>query len=460
MESAQDCRATLLNAMLQLRLSGGRGYADDGVLHLDDIHKTWQARWPDGLAIPNPDLPDRDPLADDPGASVREIRVATAADPLLLRPPMGALRFDEAASMTTAISGLAEFLGDADIQHIDTLLTKSVARYPTQRFDASCQYQAKSQSKADAENQRRVDVKCASSGEAPHDLELEARLYFQGDSYRRGVMDRMRLKKETFADIALEAGDGRAGTARSLELHPRWRHRNVRFTNGALISALQFTGLSAKVDEAGVGSLRLDVRDDYVQVQALLHSESGEYDSGMALGLSGQPLRRAVVTEPIFSALGDSRVTSSVTTQRNLPPPRLEYQQESVEATPADLNAADAIGTLQRYCAACHDSAETFPPNFLSGNAATVASKLRHCAERIDYRLAMWAIDPAAREKSPMPPEYALHGFGLTPAQWLSGSELQRVLQYIHALNSKPGVSAQRNGNTYEQLQRCLPEGY
>lgn len=455
MESALDCRATLLNALLQLRLSGGKGYADDGPLRLDTIRKAWQARWPGGLTMPNPDLPDRDPLADAVVGNPREMHVSAADDPLALRPPLELLHFDEATSMARVVAGLAEFMGDADIHHIDTLLTKAASN-DSQHYDAACQYQAKS----GVGGAHRVDVKCASAGVNPHELELEARLYFKDGRYERGVIDRLRLQQENFTDVSLEVDGGRGSAVQGLTLKPRANHFGMRRVNGALVSTLQLTGFSArKIDAVDDGALRLEVRDDYVQVQKLLRSANEAADTTIALSLSDQPLRRVLVAEALFSALGEPRELSSAALQRNLPPPRLEYHFELVNNGPADMRAADALGTMQRYCAGCHDSAETFPPNFLSGDAASVANKLRHCAERINFRLAMWALDPADRIKSPMPPESALHGFGRTPAQWLSGAELQHVEQYIQGLVAESAAPIAWTGTAYEQLQSCLPEG-
>ena len=456
MESALDCRATLLNALLQLRLTGGKGYADDGPLRLDEMRKAWQARWPGGLTIPNPDLPDRDPLADAAADNSREAHVAAADDPLVLRPPLELLHFDEGTSMETVVAGLAEFMGEADIHHIDALLTKAAASNDAQHYEAACQYQAKSA----AEGAHRVDVTCASAGVTPHELELEARLYFKDGRYQRGVIDRLRLQQENFADASLELDEGNDGAAQGLTLQPRVNHMGMRRVNGAHINTLQLTSLNArKVDAIDDGALRLDVRDDYAQVQKLLRSANEAADTTIALSLSDQPLRRAMVTEALFSALGEQRELFSDAMQRNMPPPRLEYQSELVNSSPADMRAADALGTMQRYCAGCHDSAETFPPNFLSGDAVSVANKLRHCAERITFRLAMWALDPADRKKSPMPPASALHGFGRTPAQWLSGSELQRMEQYIQGLVAEPAMPIAWTDTAYEQLQSCLPEG-
>ena len=57
------CRGQALTAALQYRLSGERAFEVE-----PPVATGFAARWPGGLAIPNPDLPNRDPLAYTPGA--------------------------------------------------------------------------------------------------------------------------------------------------------------------------------------------------------------------------------------------------------------------------------------------------------------------------------------------------------------------------------------------------------
>lgn len=79
--------------------------APGALLRLD---QTWPALWPDGLPIPNPDLPNRDPLAalSDP-----------ANDPLLLRPPLELWR---APDKTAFVVGLAGMLNATGVEKLGT----------------------------------------------------------------------------------------------------------------------------------------------------------------------------------------------------------------------------------------------------------------------------------------------------------------------------------------------------
>lgn len=101
-EAGDRCRIEAFAAALD--------YARHGTLPapgiLPALDRAWTARWPRGLAIPNPDLPNRDPLAalQDPGN-----------DPLLLRPP---LETWQAPDKTAFVVGLAGMLDTAALKQL------------------------------------------------------------------------------------------------------------------------------------------------------------------------------------------------------------------------------------------------------------------------------------------------------------------------------------------------------
>jgi len=66
---------------------------------LPALDRTWKTRWPQGLAIANPDLPNRDPLAVLPDAS---------HDPLLLRPPLGIWTAPDKTAFVVGLAGMLD----------------------------------------------------------------------------------------------------------------------------------------------------------------------------------------------------------------------------------------------------------------------------------------------------------------------------------------------------------------
>ncbi|MEW5967740.1 MAG: hypothetical protein AB1720_12230 [Pseudomonadota bacterium] len=77
---------------------------------LPRLDEQWAARWPRGLAIPNPDLPNRDPLAalQDP-----------AGDPLLLRPPLETWRTPDKTAFVVGLAGMLDAHAVRQLGHAD-----------------------------------------------------------------------------------------------------------------------------------------------------------------------------------------------------------------------------------------------------------------------------------------------------------------------------------------------------
>jgi cytochrome c5 len=101
---------------------------------LPALSRNWAKRWPQGLAIPSADLPNRDPffpLAD------------PAHDPLRLRPPQAVWRQPDVTAFVVGLAGMldaaiAERLRKADPAHRAAALDRLHARgmFPRGTFDA------------------------------------------------------------------------------------------------------------------------------------------------------------------------------------------------------------------------------------------------------------------------------------------------------------------------------------
>ncbi|MGH8771520.1 MAG: hypothetical protein ACREV2_10140, partial [Burkholderiales bacterium] len=130
-----------------------------------------------------------------------------------------------------------------------------------------------------------------------------------------------------------------------------------------------------------------------------------------------------------------------------LSPPELDSVQGGL------TDAKDATQGFQRWCANCHRSNDRFPPNFLTGDASKVQTKLEHCAERIYVRLAMHDVPAQNRAKTPMPPAAAREG--------LEAAELHALRDHAASI-----IKSQRGRLPaldelllpgYENLRECLP---
>lgn len=117
-------------------------------------------------------------------------------------------------------------------------------------------------------------------------------------------------------------------------------------------------------------------------------------------------------------------------------------------APPAGTGPEMAI--LYRSCGACHGSADPFPPGFLHGGGAAVARQVAACAPRMVYRLAMGALAPERRPKTPMPPVFSAHGPGFA-----SSPEFRGLMPWLEAqAGSRSEFLLQQ---TYADLPPCRP---
>jgi hypothetical protein len=448
--AAVSCRATLFDAALQLRLSGQRAYRSDSA-ELAAIRADWRRRWPLGLRLSDSEIPNRDPLAESSAATTaREVSVPAAVDPLLPRPALAVMRFDQDSDQDAVIAGLAEFFSEADIHQLDAALTRRSNEVQPKIYNADCQF---TRTAAPA-SQWRLDVLCGAAPQAT--LAVEGRLYFTGQHLQRGVFDRIRVQGETLDDVSssakVVAGAGgidlplqrgalqarrRNGNA-LVKLHLQWRTADAR--------AVNFTG-----------RMVLEERQDSAALQNAVQALSKQAVDGKSDAFAAAPLRRASLMPALVAQLGVAASPACCLDTASLPTPRLESSGtlDLTAQSGLEPHRAAALRSLQRYCAACHDSAERFPPNFLSGDLDAVQAKLTHCAARIEYRLDMWDVSPPERTKTPMPPELALRADQIDPAQWPSNPALIQIRDYIRSLRgTRPAVLPE-----YTQLETCLPEG-
>jgi mono/diheme cytochrome c family protein len=106
------CRMQALAAALDYARHGTLPAADA----LPTLVRNWASHWPHGLPIPNPDLPNRDPLAAMPDAT---------NDPLLTRPP---LAIWHAPDTTAFIVGLAGLLDASALRRLPRDLAPALQR--------------------------------------------------------------------------------------------------------------------------------------------------------------------------------------------------------------------------------------------------------------------------------------------------------------------------------------------
>lgn len=445
-EAAVGCRAEALRLALRYRLGGERDHALGLALDTPDSRRrlvepllaNWQRRWPDGVSIPDPQLPNRQPFAGiegglQPPADAelgRYADIAAAFDPLALRTPLETWHGRSAADLGRFVHALSLFFSRADIRLLDRQLALAPDP-PVRRIGLDC-------AEREAANGRRLDLDCEGAGGG----RLLARLALDGGRIAGGIIDRLILPgQDSIGAVVLDAAevaDGGAGAAVAFRLHRDGA--SIRSASGEAIRRLTLAR------GATGASTTLELADDLVPLDAAIEALEGATLAGDGDVLDDEPLRRSASLAPILARLG--LAATEMQSRRPLAPARL--------ADPSDARAAPWPAELQtflRHCSQCHAAATTFPPGFLRGDDARIRTSLAGCAERMIFRLAMNDLPPQARPKTPMPPPATTHAASFVQSDDLPAmrKELERMLA------ASGGSAAAVLDRPYATLAPCAP---
>ncbi len=472
--AGQRCRAGLFAAALRHALADGQSWtpnADFNETVARPLRAEVERRSPGGLAIGNPDLPNRNPLQGvsqwpaERAARVALSHVAADFDPLLPRPPREIWQPAAPDALRQLVAGLAEFIAAPDRQHLAEHIERAAGATLSQ-VELAC----RSEVQAGAPG---WSLSCAGANGAA----LEARLLRRAGRPMSGEVTRLTLAGGTaLNDLALtsaaRSGPRRAGASAALPASLRLRvtsrsqHERGRFARTAAGDAIVALDIARRAGNGGESidtgrpfAATLHVRHDFALVQQAI-DRLARAPATSAL-LAPMPFPRQRLFAALFGQLGAAVPPSCCLAAEALPPPRLE-----VPATPPGAGATPAAADVAEhgfrpYCAACHQSAETFPPNFLQGSADEVERKLRHCAPRLYVRLAMADVAPERRAKTPMPPESVLPAFATEARAWRSSPVRKALLAQVDEwLRAESGHAAQLEpllAGGYEALRPCLP---
>ncbi len=425
------CRAALFRAALQYRLSDAGAFERDESFTRDfasPFAARWRERWPAGLSIASPDIPNRDPLAG------RTPDVPARFDPLQLRAPVETWADGGPETQRRLVEGLAGFIAESDVRVLDNALFQRAIASTAQRHThrARCRV---------ARGPAATALMCASDDSA---LRLSASLRAEASGRVRGDLRIYALEGEQgLGEIALASAEARAGET-VVRFTPLRRGRHVRLRDGNAIERIDLH-LRRESGEAVVTIL-----GDFAPVSTAIDEMERRMARGESDVFAEGPFRRAAAMEEIFSRLGLKNRRACCLDARALPTARAEEAGGERGATPH-------LKVLYQYCGTCHLGPDRFPPNFLQGDAQRVHANVEQCAERLYFRLAMWRQPPQARAKTPMPPPAALETLAVHPAQWGRSAELVALEGFASGLlrsrGSDPSTLLARE---YETLRPCI----
>ena len=320
------CRADALTLMLQYRLSGSRRINADSALYRDglvpQLTKNWLSRWPGGLAIPNPNLPNRDPLA-------TLETLSAESEPLNPRAPLEVWNKPDAAIIARFIEGLGGFIADADIRMLDTHLFENRARAASRtRYQGACEFVRKNIRAAFY----RLDFQCSKRADTPQGVAMQGSLYVTSGKVTRGGLERLAFDAEEMIDLDITGGKtirttdqefvllnlARGGLhARRVDgnavenITLRWRHPNAKNKSSERVMA---------------GEVDLTVMDDFAPLRAAIAELERSSRRGDSDTLSSMPFRRAAIMPALFAQLGIAAPPWCCLEAASMLAPRLEAE--------------------------------------------------------------------------------------------------------------------------------------
>lgn len=451
---ARRCRAGLFTAALRHALADGQRWLPDANFEQNvsaTIRREARRRWPGGLAVGNPDLPNRNPLQglngwpDDNAARVARSHVAANFEPLAPRPAKDIWQAEAPDALATLVAGLAKFISSADRRRLEIALTQQ-ENMVTKQLSAPCQINAKLPTS-------RWSVQCAPlPGQAGPTL--SGSLSLTAGRPNAGQLSRLTLPDGTTLNH-LELALTDKATASSAAFTPHSDNGLPHTAEGQRISRLTF---QRNKTDPNAGEVVLEIHQEFAAVdraiKAIIASPAGEN----LFGPGAFP--RSALLAAVFQQLGAPMPKPCCQAALALPAAQLEVPAMT-PSSPASQPLAASLQGFYPYCATCHQTAEHFPPNFLTGNGAQVAAQLRHCAPRLYIRLAMADLPPEQRTKTPMPPESMLPAFAIHVADWRASPAraalLSQVSNWLQNENGQPPNLPQLLANGYEALRPCLP---
>jgi hypothetical protein len=439
-EAAVGCRARALIWALLQRLSHGRGSAGGNASFDEEFARplaaAWARRWPEGLPLPDPDLPNRQPLAgmdefmrQAPAASrlAQAADLAAGFDPLALRPPLARWRAGDPAVIDGSLRTLGLFFAVPELAALDQTLRRLVP--PAEAAAQGCVLH---ETTADGDG-RALALSCATP-------RLELRLKLRG-TRAAGLVDRLELPgSPALRGLVAEGHWQRRGSASSTRLALSDAGLAPRTPDGRSIHAIDLSWSGAAPPD-----LRLHIADELPALLRAAGAAAKDTLAGRDDAFSDKPLRRGPVLAALFRQLGAPAPALCCTAEPVLP---AALAEPAPAEAPAD--ASREVATLFRNCGGCHTAPQAFPPGFLHGRGAQLAANIAACAPRMLYRLSMWATPPAARSKTPMPPPASAHA-----ADFARSAEFAALRPWLEQQAHRSAEALLRR--PYWQLAACRP---
>ncbi|MGH8546544.1 MAG: hypothetical protein ACREX3_23595, partial [Gammaproteobacteria bacterium] len=474
--------------MLQYRLSGERFFAARSARYQNftgTFAKGWQNKWPQGLRLPDPGIANRkldvarymhgaDPVFSAArlaaGDLIKTSDVSYRFDPINAR---GALETWHATEndhrdVDRVVSGLGEFVTSSDIRRIDGHLFNKVRQRAARRieYESACAFSSERSDSTGQGSTFRIRFYCGNGdrNDEANELSLQGRFYIHSDKVVDGTIDSLVVNGSP--------------PLQDLEILPAAMAKRVHGSSVTLAVAQKLSGLHARLPDGNAierltlswaggaaasfaGKVKITILEDFGDVHKGIAEMALRARAGQSDALSSKPFRRSAVIEELFAQLGLPPISWCCGENEPVPAALLDPVPKGVKNQNGEENRPgdSAIDKFYGYCAVCHAMNDASPPNFLHGNDSLVAAQLKHCSERIFFRLEMAGMAPDKRLKSPMPPLR-------TPDRRKPDSSGKRDLAILR--DYVAGILREESGREpsvdemiargYWKLRSCLPE--
>ncbi len=431
------CRSAVLLAAWQYRLSGERGFDAGSAAFRERVvaplARNAATQWPGGLAIPNPEIPNRDPLsfaADANGLAMSH--VSAGLEPLAPRLPLETWQAADPQLARRFVVGLAERIADADVRGVEARLAAGEGG-ARETFTARCEIRR---------GQGELRFQCRER-EGAAVVALNASVVLRAGRVASGEVASLALAGDAPL-LHLDAAGARYGAVggeSTLSIAPSKQGLRARGRDGRVIE-----GIDLRWKEQGAGEATVTVADDLGPLRdaiAAMVSESGR-DAPFAAGV----FSRSRVMASLSARLDLPQRQDCCADARGLPPPAVDAQ------VPPASGALPVAAAFEQHCTPCHQTPEHAPPNFLHGDAKRVNAALAACAPRIYVRLGMWEVKPGARDKTPMPPAFAVYP---APDPAVIAALRNAAGEMLRAETGRVPTVDELLVRGYENLRPCLP---
>jgi len=346
-DASLACRADALVAALRFRLSGSRhpgaGADAERSSLVSALQEHWPRMWPQGLAVPDADIPNRElplrrqsaDLMDLPAALLADRNLTTAEtvaiarvpmqlEPFQPRPPRDVWREVNGALVDAFVSGLASFFAPVDVQRLDQHL---FAHRPLEKLGAGHAMRCELTSTPTRDAARDLAVTCRDPG-MPLDGRarpgLEASLSVAGASQLvTGTVQRIEVPGiGVMHDLSIVPSELRREGGRVhalLELRAASTGLHARLTDGNALEPIELSWDEGAAN-ALHGDVLIDASNDFAPITAAVGTLVADTASGASDALTARPFRRAVLLRPLFERLDMEPVLWCCLDTRGMPP--------------------------------------------------------------------------------------------------------------------------------------------